>query len=113
MRNWFEALRPAAPLGRIGRLALGLLAALFVAFFAVTLYRETLQDTRKGDFGVFQRAAWAAREGQSLYGITDDHGWHYLYPPLFASLMIPLAEAPAKLPAGIGGQSLPDSAAAG
>jgi hypothetical protein len=47
-----------------------------------------------GDVGVFLRAGWAARTGESLYDVTCDNGWHYHYPPLFAILMMPLADPP-------------------
>jgi hypothetical protein len=46
------------------------------------------------DLDVYLRAAWAVREGQDFYTITDDNGWHYHYPPLFAILLVPLADPP-------------------
>ncbi len=98
MRAFFESLAPGAPLNRHGRRLIWALAALFVVFFGATLDREVFQHTRKGDLGVYLRAAWAAHAGTSLYQITDDHGWHYLYPPLLASLLIPLADPPADAP---------------
>jgi hypothetical protein len=49
---------------------------------------------RKGDAGVYFRAAWAARTGGNLYTITDNNDWNYVYPPLLAILLIPLAEPP-------------------
>src|SRR5262249_5452678 len=33
-------------------------------------------------------------QGTSLYQITDDKGLHYLYPPLLACLVLPLADPP-------------------
>jgi hypothetical protein len=51
---------------------------------------------RQGDQDVFFRAAWSIRQGGAdLYEFTDEHGWHYHYPPLFAILMAPLASPPA------------------
>jgi hypothetical protein len=94
MRAWFELLNPAAPLDRRGRWLIWALAGVLFVFFAYTLNGAAFQQSRKGDLDVYLRAAWAAREGKSLYQITDPHGWHYLYPPLLASLMIPLADAP-------------------
>lgn len=74
----------------------GLLLALFFAAFAViTVVRSAYQQTRKTDLTVYLRAAWAAHAGEDLYTITDEHGWHYHYPPLFASLMVPFAQPPA------------------
>jgi hypothetical protein len=47
------------------------------------------------DLQVYLRAAWAVRAGEDLYSIKDDNGWHYHYSPLFAILMVPLADPPA------------------
>src|SRR6516162_6723697 len=46
------------------------------------------------DLGVYLRAAWAVRTGEDIYDVTDDNGWHYQYPPIFAILMSPLADPP-------------------
>ncbi len=35
------------------------------------------------------------RSGADLYAVTDDNGFHYHYPPLFAILLAPLADPPA------------------
>ncbi len=51
----------------------------------------------KTDLDVYLRAAWAFRTGHDAYKITDDNGWHYLYPPLFAILLMPLADPPASI----------------
>jgi hypothetical protein len=47
-----------------------------------------------GDAQVYFRAAWAVRAGQDMYQVIDLHGWHYHYPPFFAILLAPLADAP-------------------
>ena len=94
MRVWFESLSLAAPLVAREKRLLWLLAGFFLVFFVFTFNAAVLQQSRKGDLDVYLRAAWAAREGKSLYQITDHHGWHYLYPPLLATLMIPLADPP-------------------
>jgi hypothetical protein len=107
MRAWFESLHPASPLDRRGRWLLLAVAGLFVLFYAYVMNGTVIQQPRKGDIDVYLRAAWAAREGQSLYQIKDPHGWHYLYPPFLASLMIPLADAPPDAPAGTNTASLP------
>ncbi len=96
--HWFERLDPSGSPSRWSRIGLCLLAALIVVFFANTLHRQAFGHGRKGDLGVFFRAGWAARFGGDIYGVTDDHGWHYLYPPLLASLMMPLADPPADAP---------------
>src|SRR5262249_13819404 len=52
---------------------------------------------RMGDLGCYLRAGYAVRTGGAhLYDYTDDNGWHYNYPPLFAVLMAPLADPPAR-----------------
>src|SRR5262249_5129951 len=38
--------------------------------------------------------AWAVRTGQDIYTTTDHNGYHYHYPPLFAILLVPLADPP-------------------
>ncbi len=68
---------------------------LVIALFGCTVvYRGALLHVRHTDADVYFRAAWAVRAGQNPYRITDDHGWHYIYPPLLAILMRPLADAP-------------------
>jgi hypothetical protein len=85
---------PTAPLDPAGHVIILALAGVFLVFFSVTLERAAFNHTRSGDLDVYLRAAWAAREGKSIYQITDQHGWHYLYPPLLATLLIPLADPP-------------------
>jgi hypothetical protein len=99
MRSWFEAISPNSHLSRGGRLLLLTLGTVFLVFCVITVHRAALQDTRKGDLNVYLRAAWAARSGESMYHILDDHGWHYNYLPLLASVLIPLADPPAEAPA--------------
>lgn len=73
----------------VGTIAFGLFVA---AFSAVVVIRSAYQQSRKTDFGVYARAAWAVRAGEDLYSVTDDNGWHYCYPPAFAILLAPLAD---------------------
>jgi hypothetical protein len=94
MRHWFERLEPRNPIGRGGVVGLAVLAMVFLIFFGLTLKLEAFPRPGKGDLDVFLRAGWAAREGQSLYKITDEKHLHYEYPPLFACLSIPLADPP-------------------
>jgi len=89
---------PSAPLDRTGRAIILALAGVFLTFFTVTVERAAFNQARTGDVGVYLRAAWAARKGTSIYQITDQHGWHYLYPPLLASLLVPLADPPEDAP---------------
>jgi len=106
-RRWCERQEPSGRLGRWGHVGLVALVGLIVVFFAVTLHRQAFSHWRKGDLGVYFRAGWAARTGGDLYAVTDDHGWHYIYPPLLASLMMPLADPPHDAPAGTTAGMLP------
>ncbi|HZZ77011.1 MAG TPA: glycosyltransferase family 87 protein [Gemmataceae bacterium] len=72
-----------------------------VAFFVMLLVygglveaRSALMERRMGDLDVFLRAAWAVRNNADPYAITSDNGWHYIYPPLYAILLTPLADPP-------------------
>ncbi|CAN5460485.1 hypothetical protein BH11PLA2_BH11PLA2_49910 [soil metagenome] len=85
----------AAELRRWERLGLITLGLFFVAFAGLIELRAAFQKTRKTDFGVYVRAAWAVRSGEDLYKIVDNNRYHYTYPPAFAVLMMPLADAPA------------------
>lgn len=86
---------PPDQLNRFDRVGLTALAAAFVIFSGLVQFRSALYPPRRlGDWNVFARAAWAARTGGDLYEIADDNGFHYLYPPSFAILLAPLADAP-------------------
>ncbi len=73
-------------------IALFILCAL--AFGAIVEMRSAFLHARRTDLDVYLRAAWAVRTGHDPYTITDDRGWHYHYPPLFAIALIPLADPP-------------------
>lgn len=87
---------PAASgsLSRRERLGLWLFLAVVVLFGALTVWRGALMNTRKGDQEIYFQTAYAARVGDNIYDVEDSHGWHWVYPPLFAVLLIPLAERP-------------------
>jgi hypothetical protein len=84
----------AIRLTRFHRVALicGLLG--MIAFGAMVELRGAFQHTRKTDAGVFFRAGWAVRADKGIYDVSDDNGWHYAYPPVFAILMAPLSDPP-------------------
>jgi hypothetical protein len=84
----------AKKLARWERWSLLLLLLVVVAFGVLVEIRTAFLKRRMGDFGCYARAAWAVRTGSDPYEVTDDTGWHYNYPPLFAILMAPLANAP-------------------
>ena len=78
------------------RLLMG--AAVVCLLFGVVVYHKQI-GLRQGDQEVYYRAGWSMRHGGAdLYQITDGHGWHYLYPPVFAILMVPLADPPPNTP---------------
>lgn len=74
------------------RRAIWLLLAVFLGLGALTEYRSAFLTRRMGDLPIFLRTAWAVRQGENIYKIWDHNGWHYLYPPLFAIVMTPLAD---------------------
>jgi hypothetical protein len=77
------------------RLGLVLVAAGILAWGAVVELRGALLQRRMTDAACFFRAGWMVRTGGPLYDFTEENGWHYIYPPLFAILLVPLADAPA------------------
>ena len=83
------------PLTGIQKTGVCLLLLFALGLGAVVELRGALQHQRKTDLGVYLRAAWAVRTGNDPYSISDDRGWHYVYPPLFAIMMVPLADPPA------------------
>ncbi len=85
---------PDAPLSRWERRGLIALAVLALLFGCLVEFRSAFLKRRMTDLDVYLRAAWAVRSGNDLYQIEDDNHWHYHYPPLFAILMTPLADAP-------------------
>ena len=82
------------PLGRWERCGLSLFVLLLCALGGLVEYRSAFLTRRMGDLDVFLRAAWAVRNGEDLYQVTSDNDWHYIYPPLYAILMTPLADPP-------------------
>jgi alpha-1,2-mannosyltransferase len=89
-----DAARDDARFTRWDRLMLAGLVLLFVAFGVLVEFRAAFLKRRMTDLGVYLRTAWAVRAGADLYDITDENGWHYQYPPLFAIALAPLADAP-------------------
>jgi hypothetical protein len=84
----------AARLLRRERLGIWVFFGCVVAFGGVVEMRSAFLNSRMTDLDVYLRAAWAVRTGRDPYAITDDRGWHYHYPPLFAIALIPLADPP-------------------
>jgi hypothetical protein len=84
----------SAGLNRWHWFGLGLLVVVVSVFGVLVEIRSAFLKRRMGDLDVFLRAAWAVRSGADIYTITDDNGFHYHYPPLFAIFMTPLADPP-------------------
>jgi len=76
------------------RIFLGFVIAICLYYAVMTELRSCFLDRRMTDFGVYLRAAWAARTGNDMYAVTDDNDWHYCYPPTFALFLMPLADPP-------------------
>lgn len=83
---------PPTRLDRAGLIALVLLV---IGYGVLVEFRSAYMARRHTDLGVYLRAAWAVRSGADPYTVADNNGWHYTYPPLFAILLVPFADAPA------------------
>jgi hypothetical protein len=81
-------------LTRPERLGLLLLLVVLIAFGVYIEIHSAFLSRRMGDLGTYLQPAWAAATGRDLYDIVDENGWHYNYPPLYAILLIPLADPP-------------------
>jgi len=84
----------SGPLSKLHVIGLSLLLVTVILFGAMVEFRGAFLKVRMTDIGPYLRAAWSVRTGGEMYKITDDRGWHYVYPPLFAILMTPLADPP-------------------
>jgi len=84
----------SAPPRRRERAGIAIFFLCAIGFGAIVEMRSAWLNARMTDLDVYLRAAWAVRTGHDLYTITDDSGWHYHYPPLFAIALIPLADPP-------------------
>jgi hypothetical protein len=80
------------------RIFFGFMITVVIYYAVITEVRSCFLERRMTDFGVYLRAAWAARTGNDMYAITCDNGWHYCYPPTFALFLMPLADPPGDLP---------------
>jgi hypothetical protein len=86
--------RISPALSRGERLAVVLFLLALVGFGVLVEVRSAYLRRRMGDLSVYLRASWAVRAGVNIYDVTDENGWHYHYPPLFALLLSPLADPP-------------------
>jgi hypothetical protein len=86
------------PLKAWEKVCVGLLFASVGLFGGFVEYRSAFLSRRMGDLGCYLCAGWAVRSGLDMYGLTEDNGWHYNYPPLYAILFTPLADPPRREP---------------
>jgi hypothetical protein len=87
--------RPLSHVRRHWAVFAGLLVALAI-WCAVDVSRRAVVDPDRPsrhmtDFTVYTEAGAAFFDGREPYEITNIRGWKYLYPPLFALLVSPLA----------------------
>jgi hypothetical protein len=85
---------PQSPLTRWERVGIVLLLLAILGWGAMVELRGAFLQRRMTDACLFFRAGWVVRTGGPLYDFTEENGWHYIYPPPFALLMTPLADAP-------------------
>ena len=87
--------RPSAEIRRHWAVYLGLIVALGI-WCSVDVARRARVDPRQPalhmtDFTVYTEAGKAFFDGREPYEVSNIRGWKYLYPPLFALLVAPLA----------------------
>lgn len=72
--------------------------ALFLALFGVTDVRRRLSpppgEKVSSDYSCYAEAARSLAEGGDPYAVANARGWHYLYPPLLALLLVPVRSLP-------------------
>lgn len=78
------------------RVLLAVLVALLVAGGLWDVRRRARLDPQRPekhrtDLTVYTEAGAAFHDGRNPYAVTNPRGWHYVYPPLFALLLAPLA----------------------
>lgn len=76
------------------RIGLWLLLVVMIVFAGVVEYRAAFRKQPMTDADVYFRTAWAVRANLDIYQVMDANGWHFQYPPFFAVVMLPLADAP-------------------
>ena len=63
-----------------------------VALGYSTVNRAAWLSIERTDYTVYRAAGQAVLDGTSLYEAHNSRGWHYIYPPPFAILMVPFAK---------------------
>jgi len=92
--SWWGYLRPTAAI------QLRYVAAVLVVGLSIWGWLDVRErgqthpdhlDYHRTDFTVYTEAGAAFFDGREPYQVASPRGWHYLYPPLFALLVAPLA----------------------
>ena len=86
-----------AGLGFLGRHKYYLMIFLLATFLLLGLnvvYRGALHVPHRTDLTVFLRASNALQNGENLYAVHNERNWNYVYFPLLAILLTPLANCP-------------------
>ena len=102
--RWFDTDTNAGDARREQVLRIGVvvgLLGLFVGLGLSTIHRAGLGDKERTDFTVYHAAGQAVLDGTPLYEAKNVRGWYYMYLPIFAVLMVPLAVLPKVVAAGV------------
>ena len=95
MDGWRAAPAVFRPLNRSERWGLVLLLAMFVLHSLFTGHRSLFLKRRHDGLGRLPPRRLGRVSGEHLYEVADGNGFHYIYPPLLAILLTPLADPPA------------------
>lgn len=97
-------LHPLAAILEQPRVRRGILIALILFGLGLgwsTVYRAAFGRVERTDFTVYTAAGRAVIEGTDIYEAENARGWLYMYLPIFAILMVPLAPLPVALSSAI------------
>lgn len=84
---------------RIKRVVVVVAAVAATVFGAVAVWHACYTTLERSDLPVFLAAGRAVLERTDVYAAHSARGWHYVYPPPFAILMIPFTQVPKPLAA--------------
>ncbi len=69
----------------------------FLGLGVSVVYRGGFEIPKRTDLTVYLAAGEAIRDGSDIYAAQNSRGWNYLYPPLLAIALSPLARLPLPL----------------